>query len=71
MLEILGRGSTNRVWKQPILEKWILVNKVERSSRSEERFDIRHRDVEFGACPASFLSPFGPIFSLYVPFSPF
>ena len=40
------------------------VNKDERSWRSKEHFDIRHRDKEFGVCPAGFLSCFGPVFLL-------
>ena len=31
------------------------VNKDERSWRSEERFDIRHIDVEFGVWPTGFV----------------
>jgi hypothetical protein len=39
-------------------ETWS-VNKVRRRWRSEERFDIRHRDTEFGICPAGFQSRLG------------
>ena len=46
-------------------------NKAEMSWRSEEHFDIKHRDTEFGVCPAGFQSCFGPIFPHYLPFPSF
>ena len=33
--------------------------KMKREWRSENYFDIRHEDAEFGVCPAGFLSYFG------------
>jgi hypothetical protein len=52
----LLRKAANREWKQPRRKKFVAVNKVEkRSWRSEDHFDIRHGDAEFGGCPAAFL----------------
>ena len=47
------------------------VNKAECNWRSEERFDIRHGDTEFGACPDDFQSCFAPGFPHYAPFPAF
>lgn len=44
---------------------------TESSWRSEEHFDIRHGDGEFGGFPTGFLPCFGPEFSYYAPFPPF
>ena len=52
----LLRKAANREWKQPKGKKFAAVNKDEKSWRSEEHFDIRHGDAEFGVCPAGFLS---------------
>jgi hypothetical protein len=41
------------------------VNKNERSWRSEECFDIRCGDIQFGVCPAGFLSCFGLVFECF------
>ena len=49
-------------------EKYVTVNKTERSWRPEEHFDIRHGDdAEFGVCPAGFQSYFGPVLPHYAP----
>ena len=46
-----------REWKQPKRKKkFVIVNKDEKGvKRSEDCFDIRHGDAEFGVCPAGFL----------------
>ena len=67
----LLRKAANREWKQSKRKKYVSVNKAERSWRSEEHFDIRHGDAEFGVCPARFWSSFGPVFSYYAPFPTF
>jgi hypothetical protein len=38
------------------------VYKDKRSWRSEEHFDIKNGDVEFGVCPAGLLFCFGLVF---------
>ena len=47
------------MWKQAKREKYMAVNEAGRSWRSEDHFDIRHRDAEFGVCLGIFLSCFG------------
>ena len=49
---LLGRAA-NREQKQPRKKKYGIV-KTEWNWKSEESFDIRHGDVEFGSCPAGF-----------------
>ena len=44
--------AANRKWDQP--KNYIAVNKDERIWRSEEIFDIRHGDAEFGVGPPWF-----------------
>ena len=66
----LPRRATNREWNQSKKKKCVAVNKAERSWRSEEHFDIRHGDAEFGVCPADFSSCFSLVFSYYAPFPP-
>ena len=66
---LLSRAA-NRVWNQPKKE-CIVENKAERRWRSEECFDIRHEDAEFGVCPAEFWSCFGPVFPHYAHFPQF
>jgi hypothetical protein len=44
--------AANRLWSQP--KKYVAVNKAEKRWRSEDLFDIRHEDAEFGVCPAGF-----------------
>jgi hypothetical protein len=46
-----GRAA-NRVWNQSKREKCVADNKAENSWRSEEHFDNRRGDAEFGDCPA-------------------
>jgi predicted adenine nucleotide alpha hydrolase (AANH) superfamily ATPase len=41
-----------RVWNHLKREKYIIVNKAERSLRCEECFDINHEDAKFRVCPA-------------------
>ena len=61
--------TDNRKWNQPKREKCVAVNRAEKSGRSEEHFDTRHGDAEFGVCPACFWSCFGPGFSHLCSFS--
>ena len=61
---LTGSGTSPR-------EKCVAVSKAERSWRSEERFDIRHGDAEFGVRQTSFQSCFGLVFPNYLAFSPF
>lgn len=58
----------NRDWNEPEpkREKCVAVNKAERNWRSEEHFDIRYGDAEFGVCPVGFQS-----FLSMFPFLPF
>jgi hypothetical protein len=55
----LLRKAANREWKQPRWKKLLQSTKMNRSRRSEDQFDIRHEDVEFGVCLDGFLSCFG------------
>ena len=72
MLKILELGKvTNREWNQPTRKKCVVVNKAERNWRSEECFDIRHGDTEFGVCTVSSWSYLGPVSSHYDPFLSF
>ena len=59
-----GQGTTHAV----VL--LVAVNKAERNQRSEEHFDIRHGDAEFGICPAGFRPCCGPVFPCYAPSPP-
>ena len=61
----LPRKAANREWNQPNRKKYIAINKVKWSWRSEELFDIRHGDAEFGVFPDNFQSCFGPVFPHY------
>ena len=45
-------------------ERSVAVSKAKMSYRSEEHFDIRHGDVEFGVFPAGFWSCFGSVFTM-------
>jgi hypothetical protein len=65
----LLRKAANQIWNQPKREKCVAVNKTERNLRSEEYFDNRHGNEEFGVCSAGFRSCFGPIFPYYAPSS--
>ena len=67
----LLRRAANREWNQPKRKKYVSVKKAERSWRSEEHFDIRLGDEEFGVCPAVFQFCFGPVYPHYVPFPVF
>ena len=60
-----------RAWNQPKRKKCAAVSNAGRSWRSEEHFDIRRGDAEFGVCPAGFQSCFGPVFPHYAPFPTF
>jgi hypothetical protein len=44
----LLRKTVNREQNQPQRKKFIAVNRDERNCRSEDCFDIRHEDIEFG-----------------------
>lgn len=48
------RTAANRVCNQPKRETQITINNAGRSWSSEECFDIRHGDAEFGVFPAGF-----------------
>ena len=65
------RRAADGVWKQCKREKGVAVNKDKRDLRSEECFNTRPEDAEFGICPAGFWSCFGPEFPHHVPFSSF
>ena len=69
VLGYLLKKPTKTVLNQPKEKKYVVVNKAEKSWRSEERFGIRHEEAEFGVCPACFQSSFAPhfctMFSLY------
>ena len=67
----LPKKTGKREWNQFKRKKCVAVNKAERSWRSEEHFDIRHGDTEFGVCPAGFWSRFGSVFPYYAPFPVF
>jgi hypothetical protein len=47
------RKADNREKKQQNQQRW------KGSWRSEDSYDIRHGDTEFGGCPAVFLTCFG------------
>ena len=64
-LRYLPRKAANREQNQPKRKNFVAVSKDEKSWRDEECFNIRHGDSEFGDCPASFWSYFGPIFPHY------
>ena len=55
----LPRVAANKEWNQPKRKKCVVVNKAERSWRSEEHFGNRHGDGGLGVCPAGFQSCFG------------
>lgn len=44
--------AANRKWNQPKIKKCVTVNKADRSWRSEDCFDGRPGDAEFGVCLA-------------------
>jgi hypothetical protein len=45
---------------EPAQEKEVLQSaKMRKEWRSEDCFDIRHGDAEFGVCPAGFQTCFG------------
>ena len=58
--DTLWRKAAKREQNQPKRKKYVAINKAERSWRSEERFDIRHGDAEFGVCPVDSPSCFLP-----------
>ena len=39
---------------------FVAVNRAGKNWRSEDHFDIKHRDADFRVCSAGFLSCFGP-----------
>lgn len=67
VVRYMPRRVANRVWNH--MRERISVNKAERSWGSEEHFDIRDEDAEFGVCSDCFGSCFGPVF-LLAPFPP-
>ena len=46
------RRAAIRESNQPKRQQCVAVNKAERSWRSEEHFEIRHGDADFGISPA-------------------
>jgi hypothetical protein len=71
VLRYLLRIAADQMWSQPKREKCVAVNKAERNWRSEEPFDIRHRDADIGVCTDGFQTCFAPIFPHCALFSPF
>ena len=63
-VECLLRRDANREWNKPKRKKCVAVNKAEQSWRSEESFDIRLGDAEFGVHPAGCGLALVPISSL-------
>ena len=62
------REAANKEQNQSKRKKCVPVNKATGSRRSEEHFDIRHGDAEFGVCPVVFWSCCGPVCPHYAPF---
>ena len=60
-LGYLLRSTSDREWNHPRRKKCVAVHKAEGSWTSEELFDIRHGDAEFGVGLASFQSCFATI----------
>lgn len=56
----LLRKAADRMWNKSKGKKCAITNKAENSWTSEEHFDIRHGDVNFGVCQAGFWSCFVP-----------
>ena len=61
-MRYLSRKSANREWKQPKSKNCVVVNKAEKSWRSEEHLDLKQRWCRVWVCQAGFLSCFGPVF---------
>jgi hypothetical protein len=55
----LLRKVSNREWNKPGKEVCYSQQRLNRSWRSENCFDNRHVDAEFGVCPAGFLFNLG------------
>jgi hypothetical protein len=64
VMGFVKRDAVNREWNWPKRNNCVAVNKVEKSWRSEDCFDIRHGDAEFGVYTAVFWSCFCPVFPL-------
>ena len=74
--DVIARWSlpwkgANREWNQPKRKKYMAANRTKRSWRSEEYFDNRHGDAEFGVCSVGFRSCFCLVFPHYAPFPTF
>jgi hypothetical protein len=54
----LLRKTANRKCNHPKIKTCVALNKAERNWRSEECFDVRHGDAEFGVFPVIFWSYF-------------
>jgi hypothetical protein len=50
----LLRKVANKEWNHSRKRSLLQSTKMKRSWRSEDSFDIRYGDVEFGVCPAGF-----------------
>ncbi|KAL6092948.1 hypothetical protein STEG23_001047, partial [Scotinomys teguina] len=70
-MRFLLRKAADWVWNQPQREKCVTVNKAEKNWRSEECFDIRHGDAEFGVSWLNFSSDLVQYFLTMLPFLPF
>lgn len=64
-IRYLLRKAPNREYNKPQIKEVVAVNKDGWSWRYEKYFDIRHGDVEFGLCSASFLTCFDSLFPHY------
>lgn len=56
MMGYVPRKAEDQIWNQPKRQKYDVVgHKDGRSCRSEEYFDIKWEDAEFGVFPVVFL----------------
>jgi hypothetical protein len=58
-------------WNHPKREKWLAVNKTDRSWSSEEHFELGHGYAVVAVFPAGLWSCFVPVFPHNPPFVPF
>ena len=64
----LLRKIAKKEWNQNKRKKHVPVNKAERYWKTEEHFEIRHGDAEFGIFTEGYWSWFGAVFTHYAPF---
>jgi hypothetical protein len=60
----LPRRAVDQEWKQPKREKCVVLNKAERSWRSEGHSGM---ELQFGVCPVGLQYHFGPVFPQCAP----